>query len=362
MSNSEPTQSEKPSIAQKLQDVAHIVWYGDSRAYIALLPLSWLFAGLASLRRFLYRRGVLKSYRMPVPVIVVGNITAGGSGKTPVTLWLAIWLKRVGKKPAIVSRGYGGQGSAVTESVTADSDPAIVGDEPVLLASRSGCPVYVDTNRVFAAQAAVAGGADIIICDDGLQHYRLQRDAEIAVIDGMRGIGNGHLLPAGPLRESEGRLDSVDRIMIQCEADESQPRYGNRAIDRRTTRFVLGGDRVRHLKTGSTRPLTEMKSHRVHAVAAIGNPERFFRYLEHYGLYVQRHPLADHAAISADDLQFDDDLPVIITEKDEVKCRRIASDKVWSLPVSLHLLGDESTRWLNALNTRLTDLAAAKTL
>ena len=260
------------TFALKLQEFTHRIWYGGSRGYIALLPFSWLFAGLSALRRFLYRRSILRSYRMPVPVIVVGNITAGGSGKTPVTLWLARWMQQAGKKPAIVSRGYGGNHTGITERVSADSDPRVVGDEPVLLAKRSGAPVYVDKNRVLAAQAAVADGANIIISDDGLQHYRLQRDAEIAVIDASRGLGNGHLLPAGPLRESEARLNTVDRILVQCETEDESARYGNRANDRRTTRFMLAGDTLENLVDGARLPIADLSGDTVHAVAAIGHP------------------------------------------------------------------------------------------
>jgi tetraacyldisaccharide 4'-kinase len=199
----------------KLEAFINNIWYGKSHAYVILLPLTAVFALVAALRRYLYKQGILSSRKISVPVIVIGNIAVGGAGKTPVTLWLAEFLKEKGMDPAIISRGYGGKATSSTILVTGDSDPVLVGDEPVLLARRSGCAVFVDADRVQGAAAAVHNGADVILSDDGLQHYRLQRDMEIAVIDGSRGFGNGHLLPAGPLREPQCRLDTVDHIMVQ---------------------------------------------------------------------------------------------------------------------------------------------------
>ena len=329
------------------------IWYGGSVAYLFLLPLSGLFALLAAARRYLYQKRILRSYRMPVPVVVIGNITAGGAGKTPVTVWLAEVLKDRGMNPAIVSRGYGGKVGDAVLPVTAESDPGVVGDEPVLLARRTGCPVLVNANRVESARLAIEQGADVIISDDGLQHYRLRRDAEIAVVDGSRGLGNGHLFPAGPLRESERRLSTVDRVLVQRAVGDGRTRYGNRIFDFRTSRFSLAGATLHKVADETTTELRQFVGQSVHAVAGIANPERFFLQLERHGINVLRHPLPDHARISADDVSFDDELAVIITEKDAVKCAGIAHERLWYLPVHVVFDVDQKTQWVTALHTRL---------
>jgi len=336
-----------------LEGVVNRIWYGKSRAYMLLIPFSWLFALLAAMRRKGYSSGLLNSYGVPVPVIVVGNITVGGTGKTPVTLWLAKVLQSKGMQPAIISRGYGGKTGNSTVQVFADSDPGIVGDEALLLAKGSGCPVFVDANRVEAAEHAVNGGADVIISDDGLQHYRLRRDVEIVVIDGSRGMGNGHLLPAGPLRERQRRLKTVDRILIQQEDGQARPHYGNRAFDIRTTRFTLAGETLYKINDEATLALKELANQSVHAVAGIANPERFFRQLERHGLKVIPHPMPDHAEISAQDVRFDDSLAVVVTEKDAVKCKAIAHDHLWYLPVDLEISDDQEMEWIGHLHEKL---------
>ena len=191
----------------------------DAFFYIILVPLSWLFALITALRRKLYQFGILKSTALPVPVIIIGNINVGGSGKTPAVIWLANQLKQQGYKPAVISRGYGGNATQAT-SVTPASLPSIVGDEPVLIASRCGCPVWVGANRVDAATELLKARPDcnLIISDDGLQHYRLKRDFEIAVVDAETGKNNARLLPAGPLREPLSRLDKVDAIVCNGES------------------------------------------------------------------------------------------------------------------------------------------------
>ena len=336
-----------------VESMLNRIWYGDSIAYLFLLPLSGLFALVAAARRFLYRKGILRSYRLPVPVVVVGNITAGGAGKTPVTVWLAEVLKSGGMNPAIISRGYGGNVADAVLQVTADSDPALVGDEPVLLARRTGCPVFVNANRVESALEAVGQGADVIISDDGLQHYRLRRDAEIAVVDGSRGIGNGYLLPAGPLRESERRLMSVDRVLVQRAVGDPGTRYGNRILDIRTSRFSLAGETLHKIADETTTELKTFDGQSVHAVAGIANPERFFSQLERHGMEVIRHPLPDHARISADDVNFGDELAVIVTEKDAVKCAEFAHERLWYLPVHVVFDIDQKTQWVTALHAKL---------
>ncbi|HNP65164.1 MAG TPA: tetraacyldisaccharide 4'-kinase, partial [Woeseiaceae bacterium] len=190
------------------------VWYEGAWSGLVLLPLSWLYGLALLIRSALYRYGALRTFKAPAPVIVVGNITAGGTGKTPTVLWLVQELGARGFKPGIVSRGYGGSKSGTSMRVDADSDPAVVGDEPVLLARRAQCPVAVDADRVRAATMLVDDGVNVIVADDGLQHRRLARDYEICVVDGSRGLGNRRLLPAGPLRESARRLDHVDRVLV----------------------------------------------------------------------------------------------------------------------------------------------------
>ncbi len=342
------------TLQQALSAYAERVWYEKQHVPLLLKPLSWLFAALVATRRWLYRRGLLQTVRLSVPVVVVGNITAGGTGKTPVTLWLVDWLVRQGFTPAVVSRGYGGSGASDTLRVTADTDPAIAGDEPVMLARRAGCLVFVNPDRVAAASAAIAADADVVIADDGLQHYRLGRDVEIAVVDGSRGLGNGWLLPAGPLREPPRRLAEVDRVFVQAEAGVA-PRYGNREQDSATTVFTLDGDAAVNLVSGRKQPLMAFASRRVRAVAGIGNPERFFRLLERHGLTVVRHPFPDHAALTEKDVIFGDDAEVLMTEKDAVKCESFPHFRFWSVPVGLQWDndGDANEAWLADLRDKL---------
>lgn len=339
--------------ADKAESILDRIWYGDSFIYLFLLPLSGLFALVSAARRKLYQVGILRTCKVPVPVVVVGNITVGGTGKTPVTAWLVGVLKDKGMKPAIISRGYGGKVAHKVLHVTAASDPGVAGDEPVLLARRTGCPVFVNANRVASALEAASQGADVIVSDDGLQHYRLRRDAEIAVVDGSRGLGNGYLLPAGPLRESERRLQSVDRVMVQRAVGDAGTRYGNRILDTRMSRFSLAGETLHKIGDQTTAELKTFDGQRVHAVAGIANPERFFSQLERHGLDVIRHPLPDHARISDDDVSFDDDNAVIVTEKDAVKCSAIAHENLWYLPVHVVFDIDQKSQWVTALHAKL---------
>jgi len=333
----------------KLESWANKIWYGGSYFYVVLLPLSLVFGLVAATRRFFYRHGILGSTKISVPVIVVGNIAVGGAGKTPVTLWLAEFLKSKGMNPAIISRGYGGTTASSSVPVTHESDPALVGDEPVLLARRSGCPVLVNPDRVQGALSAVERGTDVIISDDGLQHYRLRRDFEIAVVDGTRKFGNGFLLPAGPLREPQRRLDSVDRVLVQrVDGGDSGPLAGDRA-----SHFSLAGEFLTRVSDGCSRPLDEFSGRSVHAVAGIANPDRFFEQLRRHGIDVRAHPLPDHAAFADEDVNFGDELDVVVTEKDAVKCKSIAHSRLWYLPVSVVFDDGEDMRWLDALHDRL---------
>lgn len=296
-------------------------WYRPSPVSLALAPLGWVYCALATLRRALYAVGVLRRVRLPLAVIVVGNITVGGTGKTPLVIWLARWLRQSGYRPGVVTRGYGGRARDWPQVVHAHSDPAAVGDEPILLARHADCLVVADPDRVRAAQTVMAGGCDVIISDDGLQHYRLARDVEIAVIDGDRRFGNGRCLPAGPLREPVGRLTAVDACVTNGAA-----RTGEHAMQLVETRFrALGSDR--------NWPVTEFRGRRVHAVAGIGNPQRFFAHLRRLGVELIEHPFPDHHQFTAADVGFPDALPVLMTEKDAVKCASFADARMAYLAV-----------------------------
>ena len=297
-------------------------WYGGARSSLILLPLSWLYGAIVVLRAWFYRRGWLKSERPDCRVVVIGNITAGGTGKTPLVIYLARALRERGFTPGVASRGYGASVSDSPRAVGPDSDPGDVGDEPLLIARQTGVPVVVCRDRVSAARALQSQGVDIVLCDDGLQHLRLGRDVEIVVVDGERGFGNGLLLPAGPLREPAGRADTVDLVVING-GDGANGALGMR----------LAGGVILRLTDGASRPVEELAGERWHAVAGIGNPERFFRRLEEAGLAIERHALADHAALTPGALNFADDRPVLMTEKDAVKCSGFAQEHHWYLPV-----------------------------
>jgi tetraacyldisaccharide 4'-kinase len=312
------------------------VRYWTSRGAIAWLlwPASLLFGLVVSCRRLCFRLRILKSYSVEIPVIVVGNLTAGGSGKTPLVLRIAEILREHGWKPGIVSRGYGGNADAPREATIA-SEPAEVGDEPMLLARRSGCPVWVAPDRVAACRALRAQHpeCDIIVSDDGLQHYALRRDLEICVLD-ERSMGNGWLQPAGPLREPRARLRSVDAVVVHGES----PALGYR--------MTLEGEQL--VCMTDARALRSAKSfagQRVHAVAGIGDPRRFFLQLARFGLKLVPHPFPDHHPFRAADLAFGDTDPVVMTEKDAVKCKRFAQAHFWVFPVSA-ALDPAFQRWL----------------
>ncbi len=318
-------------------------WY-SSRAPFWLLPISWLFCALVAIRRQAYKRGLLRSYSVAVPVIVVGNISVGGTGKTPLVVWLVKLLRKAGYHPGIVSRGYGGQAERWPQQVRADSDPQMVGDEPVMLAQRCACPIAAAPDRVTAANVLLKHEAcDVIITDDGLQHYRLQRDIELTVVDGERRFGNGHCLPAGPLREPLSRLDEVDFVIAN-----GQPGRAEIAMK-------LEADKIRSvLNYEIVHSFDEFVGQQVHALAGIGNPQRFFHLLRSRGLDVIEHPFPDHYRFEPHDLSFGDDLPILMTEKDAVKCRRFANQQMWYVPVEAHLSEAFAMRILQMLK-KLTD-------
>lgn len=329
----------------------HRVWYEDGRFGWLLLPLSWMYALLVDLRRFLYDRGWLRSQRAAVPVIVVGNITAGGTGKTPTVLWLVDALQARGLRPGIVSRGYGGTHSGSSMRVEPDSDAVVVGDEPVLLAQRGRCPVVVDPDRVRAAAMLVEDGVNVIVADDGLQHYRLARDYEICVLDGHRGLGNGRLLPAGPLREQAHRLDDVEQVLVN-----GALRTGGRdqtTAEQNAISFELVADEVARLNGSLTRPIERFAGTTVHGVAAIGNPQRFFDLLRKHDIQVIEHRFPDHAVIDVSDLEFGDDFEVFMTEKDAVKLGRNMKDKFWFVPVELKMNPLDAAPLLEQIESRV---------
>jgi len=292
-----------------------------------LMPIAGLFYLLSRSRRALYRQGLLSTWRSPVPVIVVGNIAIGGTGKTPLTIALAQWLRERGHHPAIVSRGYGGTPSAQPTLVRSDTDPQQGGDEPVLMARRLNLPICVHPSRVAAVQKLLQTDAtvDIVICDDGLQHYALARDIEIAVVDRARVHGNQRLIPAGPLRESVSRLDSVDIVVWNGEGDGEY----YRGIANELVRLD-GGERC---------PLQELATKHCHAIAGIGHPQRFFRQLTAAGLEIEAHVFPDHHRYLPAELSFEDDLPVLMTEKDAIKCEKLDLDlsRFWYLELHAEL-------------------------
>ena len=304
-------------------------WYDGAWWPRLLSPLAWLFRYFVSIRRRGYLSGRYKSWRAPVAVIVVGNIVVGGSGKTPLVIWLVNWLKRQGFEPGIVSRGYGGRSSEYPLLVDPGTPSSVAGDEAPMLQARTGVPVVVDPDRTRAAQWLLTQSAcDVIVSDDGLQHYPLARDVEIVVIDGTRGLGNGLCLPSGPLREPAQRLDDTD--MIVCTSKPAHARELEHVMDLQPSCFV-------NVRTGVRVSLEAFPHAHVHAVAAIGHPARFFDTLRALGLEVRPRAFADHHLFAPRDLRFDEPLPVLMTEKDAVKCRELdpaeLPEECWYLEV-----------------------------
>lgn len=326
------------------------VWYERHAQWLslALLPLSWLFGLVVACRRFAYRSGLLPRVRLDRPVVVIGNISVGGTGKTPFTLWLAAQLQAKGVRVGIVLRGYGGSSAAWPRDVGSDSSPREVGDEAVLLASRSGAIVVAGPDRVAAARRAIERGAEIVLSDDGLQHYRLARDREVVVIDGRRGVGNRRLLPAGPLREPVGRLAQADLRVVSWRDGSS------RSLTPVPATIQACGQLVQAIALvgGETRPLEAFKGSKVHAVAGIGHPQQFFAALQELGIEVAPHPLPDHAQPSAADIRFDDQLAVLMTEKDAVKCRAIADQRHWAVRMDVKV-SEQDAAAVHAMLDRL---------
>ena len=301
-------------------------WFDGRRPPLHARLLSRVYGAATRWRlKFLRPRKVSK------PVLVIGNLIAGGSGKTPLTIAVVERLQAAGWTPGVASRGYGREDARNPRWVEAVSDPRLSGDEPVLIAARTGAKVRVDADRVAAAEALIAAGCDIVVCDDGLQHYRLRRDLEIEVIDGRRRYGNGALIPAGPLREPVERGARCDFRVLNTAMDEDLvPRFGEWPMGLETGHALP-------LLGGRPRRLEAFAGQRVHAVAGIGDPERFFSTLRAHRIAVVPHAFADHHRYTAEDLQFGSDLPVLMTEKDAVKCMRFAGERHYSVPVSARL-------------------------
>jgi tetraacyldisaccharide 4'-kinase len=316
-----------------------MIWSPETRFWDWLAwPLCALFAGLSALRRFAYRQGILASVRLPVAVVVVGNLTVGGAGKTPLAVFLAKALKEAGFCPGIVSRGYGGSIRAPSP-VFPGSPPKEAGDEPVLLA-RSGVPVWVGKDRSAAGRALLAAHpeVDVLLCDDGLQHYRLARDVEIAVFD-ARGAGNGHLLPVGPLREPLSRARRVDFLAMNTGGAAPDPRVLEAAPLVPVFAMGLAPGLFRRLGSGQAASAEAFAGRPLHAYAGIGNPQRFFGTLKGLGLSFAEHPMPDHHAYVPEDFAgLPDDAVVLMTEKDAVKCAGLEGlPEAWALPVEAHL-------------------------
>ena len=306
------------------------IWYRPSPWRWLLFPLGLCYRWIADLRRLMYRWGIRPVTVLPVPVVVVGNLTVGGTGKTPLVIWLAEELRQHGLRVGIVSRGYGGRAGKWPQAVDGDSEPGLVGDEPVLLARATNCPVSVGPDRVKAARALLARElVDVLLADDGLQHYALGRIMDIVVVDGERGLGNEMCLPAGPLRERRDRLAAAGAVVVNGGGWAWEEGAG------KLFRAEVLAREVRQLAGPARKTLESFRGESVHAVAAIGHPERFFRLLGAAGLQVTAHPLEDHAPIDASNLRFDDARPVMVTEKDAVKCGRIAHENVWCVAIEL---------------------------
>lgn len=328
------------------------LWYQPKANGLNLLfapvlwPLSRLFQWLAHKKRNRHLRAPTHAYT--APVIVVGNISVGGTGKTPFITWLACELEKAQLKVGIVSRGYGANVTQWPHSVSGEDSPELVGDEPKLLHQRLNVPVVIHPKRDSAVKYLLEQyDVDVVLSDDGMQHYAMHRDLEIALIDGTRGLGNAKLLPAGPLREPESRLASVDYIVC------SVAQWRDAQLMQYEMDEILSVQRNR----GASHPisrLAELKGQTVHGVAGVGNPQRFFDALKAQGVTVIPHAFSDHHQYKEADLAFDDDLPVLMTEKDAVKCRKFLSNKLWYLPVKAQL----PSAFQFELITRIKALAA----
>lgn len=317
------------------------IWYetGHPMRWV-LWPAERMYRLIYAARQAAYRVGLKRVETVDVPVIVIGNITVGGTGKTPCVIWLANELRSRGYRVGCVSRGYGGRAKHWPQRVTSESDPFAVGDEPVLIAAATGCAITVDPDRVAAARSLLAATRlDVLIADDGLQHRALDRTFEIAVVDGERGLGNGACLPAGPLREPASRLDHVDAVVVNGGA------WGEGSV----FRARLVPERVEQVTGEGVRSLADFRDTIVHAVAGIGHPDRFFAMLRSAKIRLIAHAFPDHARITPGDLDFDDGHPILMTAKDAVRCRGFANQRYWSVGVRLEFQGSDGDRLLRRI-------------
>jgi tetraacyldisaccharide 4'-kinase len=328
----------KKTISRWLQDA----WYKEMYISTWLVPLSMIYHDIVRLRRSLYRNGVLKTTRLPVPVVIVGNITVGGTGKTPLLIWMANFLQQEGFRPGIISRGYAAESNEKPRRVLPDSLASEVGDEPVLIALHTHCPLVVCRNRSVAGKMLLSHfDCNVILSDDGLQHYALERDIEIAVIDGQRRFGNGYCLPAGPLRESVDRLTEVDLVIVNGQPEQSNEK----------SMALVPADAI-NLSSGENRPLSSFAGQPCHALAGIGNPDRFFNLLQDLGLDITAHAFPDHHDFQREEINFADRRPVLMTEKDAVKCREIADHQHWFVPVTAQPDNVFTEQFLTLLNSK----------
>jgi tetraacyldisaccharide 4'-kinase len=323
-------------------------WYGDAPIGV-FIPLAGLFAGLTALRRWCYRHGVFRVVQLPTPVIVVGNITVGGTGKTPFVVWLAQILQRQGYRPGIVTRGYGGQAAHWPLLVTPQTDPVVAGDEAVLLAARTRVPVSAGPDRVQAAEFLLKQSrVDVIVSDDGLQHYRLARIFSVSLLDGRRYLGNGWRLPAGPLRESATRLFESDLVVYKADSIMSAIMPADAFAMRLRLQNAI------NLSDGLSQPLAKFAGRQVYALAGIGYPQQFFDALQKHGLRVEGRELPDHAVLSEADLSFGNDIPVLMTEKDAIKCRGLNLPHHWYVPATAEFKPQDAAYILRAILQKLT--------
>ena len=317
------------------------IWYGNNVLTVLLLPLSWVFGSVARRRRQTYLDQVAANtiWRPPVPVIVVGNISVGGTGKTPVVIALLEYLQSLGYQPGVVARGYGAKPDTVPLLLQADTPASQCGDEPLLVHRRTGCPVVIDPDRPRAVRHLLQHCAcDVIISDDGMQHYALYRDIELAVVDTERGLGNRHYLPAGPLREAPERLATVDAVLLNGGGELAGVPDAFGFTLQATSCFQLTtGQRLQPEALGQQEPM--------HALAGIGNPARFFSTLTSLGFEIIPHEFPDHFAYARQDIDYKDNKNIIMTEKDAVKCVGIADDRHWYLAVNA-VFGEAFLSWL----------------
>lgn len=316
-----------------------------------LLPLSGIFYLLSTCRRLLYRAGIFKSYNIDKPVIVVGNIGVGGNGKTPVVVYLVELLQKLGFKPGVISRGYGGKAASYPFCLDSESTPEQAGDEPVLIYNRCHIPVVVGSDRVANANMLVGQGCDVIISDDGLQHYRLQRDIELVIIDAKRLFGNGLLLPSGPLRERTSRIQSADLVIYNGQLEQTA------VSNNQSLGMNLAAKEIVNITTGEKIVIDVFLSKwpAVNAIAGIGDPQRFFDTLQSLNFtLIEQQGFVDHKNFQLDDFnQIDSDLPLLMTEKDAVKCQVFAQDNWWYLPVNAQLSAQDQQVLLTCIKNKI---------